>query len=112
MFTEWHDTNSELSIEEYCNLYHYSVKWCRENINKNLSLDEIIEIMEKDNNTNIFKWNKIYEEKKYYERPKIIKYFLEINKFFGIECLEDMKVLENIENNKVKKIKEINISIL
>ena len=112
MFTEWHDSNSELNLEEYCNLHHYSVKWCRKNINKKLSLHEVIDIMEKDNNTNIFKWNKIYEEEKYYERPKIIKYFLEINKFFGIECLEDMKVLENIENNKVKKIKEINISIL
>ena len=47
MFTEWHDSNSELSIEEYCDLHHYSVKWCRKNINKDLSLDEIIEIMKK-----------------------------------------------------------------
>ena len=46
----------------------------------------------------IFKWNQIYEEEKYYERPKIIKYFLEINKIFGIECLEDMKVLDEIKN--------------
>jgi hypothetical protein len=94
MFTEWHDTNSELSIEEYCNIHHYSVKWCRTNINKDLSLDEIIDIMEKDND--IFKWNKLYDEDKYYKRAWIINYFLGLKKNFGIENLEDLKYLDKL----------------
>lgn len=96
MFTSWHDSNSYLSIEEYCNLNHYSVKWCREHINNNLTLNEIINICEEDFKKNIFKWNIIYDEKKYFEKPKIIKYFIKNNKMFGIEKLEDLKYFNNI----------------
>ena len=97
MFTSWHDNNLDLSLEEYCNIEHYSVKWCRENIDKNLTLDEIIEICEKDNKQNIFKWNIIYDENKYVKRPKIIKYFLNLNKNFGIENINDLKLLDSLK---------------
>ena len=39
------------------------------------------------------KWNIIYDDSKYYERPYIIKYFLENDKNFGIEKLDDLKYL-------------------
>ena len=97
MFTTWHDSNSELSIEDYCNNNHHSVKWCREHINHKLTLDEIIIICEKDHMKNIFKWNQIYDENKYYIRPKIIKYFINNNKKQGIENLNDLKYLDSIE---------------
>lgn len=97
MFTKWHDSNSELSIEDYCNHNHHSVKWCKENINNELTLDEIITICEKDHMKNIFKWNQIYDENKYYIKPKIIKYFIDNNKKQGIENLDDLKYLDSIE---------------
>jgi len=52
--------------------------------------------MEKDNNTNIFKWNKLFDEKKFLKKPWIIHYFLEINKNYGIEYIEDLKYLDKI----------------
>lgn len=99
MFTFWHESNSILSLEEYSDIHHHSVKWCRENINKNLSLNEIIEILEKEDKKNIFRWNQIYDEKLYYIRPYIIKYFININKKQGIENLYDLKHLNLIEKN-------------
>lgn len=104
MFTEWHNSNKEISIEEYCDNNHYEVKWYRENINKELSLEEIIKLSEKENNKDIYKWNIKYDENKYYKKPEIIKKFLEKNKIFGIENIEDLKIYDELNIKKIKKI--------
>ena len=93
MFTEWHDNDNNLNLEEYCDKYHYSVIWYRKNINENLTLDEIIQLCEKDNKNNLFKWNIIYDENKYYKKPSIIEEFIKLNKNFGIEVIDDLKYL-------------------
>lgn len=93
MFTEWHDNDNNLNLEEYCDRYHYSVIWYRKNINQNLTLDEIIQLCEIDNKNNLFKWNIIYDENKYYKKPSIIEEFIKLNKNFGIEVIDDLKYL-------------------
>ena len=96
VFTPWHDSNSKLSIEEYADIHHYHVKWFRENISKDLSLNEIISKCEDNNKNNEFKWNQIYNEEKYYKYFKIIKIFIEHKKLKGIERIEDFKYLKFI----------------
>lgn len=99
VFTPWHDSNYNGTIEEYANKYHHTVLWYRENINKNLELEDIIkkyEIHIHSNNEEKFKWQKIYNEKEYFEYPYIIKKFIEFNKLEGIETLDDLKYLDMI----------------
>ena len=99
VFTPWHDGNFNGSIEEYADKHHYTVKWYRENIDKNLSLEEIIESYEKHINSNDeekFKWHKIYDENEYIKYPTIIKKFIELNKIEGIKNLDDLKYLNEI----------------
>ena len=96
MFTKWHDSDTDLSIEDYCNINHHSVLWCRKNICEKLNLEDTISICEEYDNKDKFKWNIIYDENKYYEKPYIIKYFLNINKNFGIENLDDLNYLDVI----------------
>lgn len=96
VFTPWHDSDSKLSIEEYADLNHYHVKWFRKNIDKKLSLDEIIKRCKINNNNDEFKWNQKYNENKYYKYFKIIKIFIEHKKLKGIEELEDLKYLKYI----------------
>ena len=97
MFTPWHDNEKEnCTIEEYCNKHHYHVIWYRENIDNNLSLEEIIQLCKKEFEKNKFKWNQIYDENKYYPKPEIIKFFIEKNKLCGIENMEDLKLLNSI----------------
>ena len=43
-----------------------------------------------------FKWQKIYNDKYYFEYPYIIKKFIEFNKITGIESLDDLKYLDMI----------------
>lgn len=97
MFTEWHDSENNISLEEYCDKNHYSVKWYRENINKDYNLEKIIELCEEDNKDNLFKWNILYDEKNYYKKPYIIKKFIEFNKYFGIEILDDLKYFNSLK---------------
>jgi len=97
MFTSWHDTSNDISLENYCNIHHYSVKWCRENINSELTLDEIISICEKEDKKNIFKWNILYDENKFYKRPYVIQFFLKNNLNFGIEKIEDLNILNELK---------------
>ena len=97
VFTPWHDSNYNGTIEEYANKYHHTVLWYRNNINKNLELEDIIDLYEKHININEeekFKWYKIYNEKEYFEYPYIIKKFIEFNKLEGIENLDDLKYLD------------------
>lgn len=96
VFTQWHDSNFKGTIEEYANIYHHTVIWYRENIDPNLTLEEIIEKYEQHVNSNDeekFKWQKIYEENKYYRYPNIIKKFIELNKLEGIKDLNDLHYL-------------------
>jgi hypothetical protein len=99
VFTPWHDSNYNGTIEEYANKYHHTVLWYRENIDKNLELEDIIkkyEIHIHLNNEEKFKWQKIYNEKEYFEYPYIIKKFIGFNKLEGIETLDDLKYLDMI----------------
>jgi hypothetical protein len=99
VFTQWHDSNYDGTIEEYADKYHHTVLWYRENINKNLKLEDIIKKYEQHVNLNDeekFKWHKIYNEKEYFEYPYIIKKFIEFNKLEGIENLYDLKYLKMI----------------
>jgi len=96
VFTQWHDSNYNGTIEQYADENHHTVKWYRENIDKNLSLEEIIlkyEIHIKNNNENL-KWHKVYDEKEYFEYPYVIKKFIEFDKLEGIENLNDLKFLD------------------
>lgn len=93
MFTSWHDSNYQLSLKEYCNEYHYSVIWYRKNINSCLTLQEIIKLCEEENKRNIYKWNTIYDENKYFKKPEIIQKFIKSEKYFGIETLNDLYLL-------------------
>ncbi len=97
MFTAWHDSDNTLNLEDYCNLHHYSVIWYRENIDINLKLEDIISLCEEENKKNLFKWNILYNENEFYKKPKIIKYFLKHNKYFGINDLSDLYILNNIK---------------
>ncbi len=76
VFVPWHDTNSELSIEEYAEKHHYHVIWYRKNIDKNLKLEEIIKLCEIEYKKDQFKWNNYYDEEKYYKYPKILEKFI------------------------------------
>ena len=99
MFTPWHDSDYQGTIEEYADEYHHTVKWYRENIDKNLSLEEIIKKYECHVNGNLeekFKWHKIYEEDTYWEYPEIIKKFISYGKLEGIESLDDLHLLDNL----------------
>ena len=99
VFTPWHDSNYNGTIEEFSYKYHHTVKWYLENINKNLTLEEIICFYEKHINSSLeekFKWHKIYEECLYHEYPFIIKKFIEFNKLEGIECMDDLKYLDMV----------------
>jgi len=97
MFTQWHENEKEIcSIEEYCDTHHYHVKWYRDNVNVNLKLEEIIDLCKIDYEKNKFKWNKIYDENKYYKKPNIINIFIEKNKLLGIEDLKDLELLKLI----------------
>jgi len=99
VFTPWHDSNFRGTIEDFANRYHHTVKWYRENVDKNLSLEEIILKYEKHVNTNIeekFKWHKIYDENEYYQYPDIIKQFINFNKLEGIENLDDLHYLDKL----------------
>ena len=96
VFTPWHDSDSDLSIEKYADEHHYHVKWYRKNIDENLTLEKIIEMCYNNNKDNEFKWNQKYDEKKYYNYFKIIKIFIDNNKLKGIENMEDLKYLKYI----------------
>jgi hypothetical protein len=99
MFTPWHDSNYNGTIEEYADEYHHTVKWYRENVDKNLSLEEIIKRYEKYINSSIeekFKWHKIYKEDTYWEYPMIIKKFIDYGKLEGIESLSDLYLLDEL----------------
>jgi hypothetical protein len=97
VFTPWHDdVNFTETIEEYADKNHHTVIWYRENIDKNLTLEEIIKMYNKhinSSNEEKFRWNKVYDNKLYYEYPLIIKQFIEFGKLEGIETTEDLKYL-------------------
>jgi hypothetical protein len=98
VFTPWHDDmNYNGSICEYADKYHHTVIWYRENIDKDLCLEEVIkryEIHINSNNEEKFKWHKIYDENIYFTYPYIIKKFIEFNKLEGIENIDDLKYLD------------------
>jgi hypothetical protein len=99
MFTQWHDSDFNGTIEEYCDKNHYTVIWYRENINKNLLLEEIIDMYDKHVNSNDeekFKWHKIYKENEYFKYPYIIKKCIEYNKIEGIKNLDDLELLNKL----------------
>jgi len=96
VFTSWHDTNYKGSIEEYADKNHHTVQWYRENIDNKLSLEEIINKYEEHLKINgeELKWCEIYDEKKYFEYPYVIKKFIDLDKIRGIENLDDLKYLD------------------
>ena len=99
MFTPWHDSDFNGSIEEYADKHHYTVKWYRENIDKNLSLDEIIRRDEEHVNSsddNKYKWHKVYDEKIYFKYPYIIKKCIELGLTEGMKDIDYLKYLDFI----------------
>lgn len=99
VFTPWHDSNYKGSIEQFANKYHPTVLWYRENVDKNMDLNTIIEEYEKHINSNNyikFKWHKIYDENIYFKYPYIISQFIKFNKIEGIINIDDLKYLDLI----------------
>lgn len=99
VFTEWHESDYKGTIEEFADENHHTVKWYRENIDKNLSLDEIIEkynIFLNSNEEEKFKWHEIYDENKYIPYPDIIKKFISFGKLEGIKNIEDLHYLDQL----------------
>lgn len=100
VFTKWHDEINTCSIEEYALENHHSIKWYNENINQNeKNLETMIKVFEKEHKKNEFKWNLKYNENIYYKYPYIINFFIEKNKLKGIEVLQDLKFLEELNRN-------------
>jgi hypothetical protein len=99
MFTPWHDSDFNGTIEEYADKYHYTVLWYRENVDKNLTLDEIIKRDEEyvnSNDTNKYKWHKIYDEHLYFKYPIIIKKCIKLGLIEGIKSIDYLKYLDSI----------------
>jgi len=99
VFTQWHDSDFEGSIEEYADKNHHTVLWYRENVDKNMSLDEIINTYKlylESNDEENFKWQRKYVEEEYYEYPEIIKKCIELNLLKGIDNINDLKYLKKI----------------
>ena len=98
VFTPWHDSDFEGTIEDYADKYHHTVIWYRHNIDKNLTLDEIIDKFEKYNlkEEEKFKWLKIYDENEYIKYPSIIKQFISFEKIEGIKDLNDLNYLDKL----------------
>jgi hypothetical protein len=99
VFTPWHDSNYKGSIEQIANKYHPTVLWYRENVDKNMDLNTIIDEYEKyinSNNDIKFKWHKIYDENTYFKYPYIISQFIKFNKLEGILNMDDLKYLDLI----------------
>ena len=99
VFTPWHESNFRGSIEDFADKYHHTVLWYRQNVDSNLTLEEIIkryEIHVNSNEEEKFKWHKIYNENEYIPYPEIIKKFIEFDKIEGIENLEDLKFLDRL----------------
>ena len=99
VFTEWHESDYKGTIEEFADENHHTVKWYRENIDVNLTLDEIIEqynIFLNSNEEEKFKWHEIYDENKYIPYPNIIKKFISFGKFEGIKNIEDLYYLDQL----------------
>jgi hypothetical protein len=99
VFTQWHDSDFEGSIEEYADKNHHTILWYRENVNKNMSLDEIINTYRlhlESNDEENFKWQRKYMEDEYYEYPEIIKKCIELNLLKGIDNINDLKYLKKI----------------
>ena len=98
VFTPWHDSDFEGTIEDYADKYHHTVIWYRNNIDKNLTLDEIIDKFEKYNlkEEEKFKWLKIYDENEYIKYPSIIQQFISFEKIEGIKDLNDLNYLDKL----------------
>ena len=97
VFTPWHDSKNNMTIEQYADKYHHTVIWYRQNVDKDLPLEEIIKRYEVHMTTeDKFKWHKIYDENEYAPYPYIIKKFIEFNKLEGIETLEDLCYLDGL----------------
>jgi hypothetical protein len=99
VFTQWHDSDFEGSIEEYADKNHHTILWYRENVDKNMSLDEIINTYKlhlESNDEENFKWQRKYIEEEYYEYPEIIKRCIELNLLKGIDNINDLKYLKKI----------------
>jgi hypothetical protein len=99
VFTQWHDSDFEGSIEEYADKNHHTILWYRENVDKNMSLNEIINTYKlylESNDEENFKWQRKYIEEEYYEYPDIIKKCIELNLLKGIDNINDIKYLKKI----------------
>lgn len=97
VFTNWHDSDYKGSIEEYAFAYHHSIIWYKQNINEQEEdLEKMIKVFEDEHKKDEFKWNLIYDEKKYYNYPFIINYMINNNKLKGIESLNDLNFLDSI----------------
>jgi len=94
VFTPWHDHCDSLTIEEYADKYHHTVLWYRNNIDSQLTLDEIIERYEKHENGQYYKWFQMYDEEKYEKYPDVIRKCIQHGKIRGIETLDDLYVLK------------------
>jgi hypothetical protein len=91
IFTQWHDSVFDGTIEEYADKYHHTVIWYRENIDRNLSLDEIIEKHEKYLKENVeedYKWVIPYDQKLYYNYPEIIQKCIKEGLIKGIDDVD------------------------
>lgn len=92
VFTPWHDSDFEGTIEEYADANHPDVIWYRQNVDKDLTLEEIIEKVRKNREDDMSNFI-MYDEEKYYIYPSIIQKFINIGKIKGIETLDDLKIL-------------------
>lgn len=88
VFTQWHDSDFEGSIEDYANLHHPIVQYYREKINPNLTLDEIIEL----ERTRKYLFDD-YSPEKYYAYPEVIRAALEKGLTRGIESLNQLELI-------------------
>lgn len=93
VFTPWHDSDFKGTIEEYSEKYHPDVLWYRQNVDKNLNLEDIIEKIKEKRENDMSLFQK-YKEEDFYEYPSVIKIFIDDGKIKGIENIEDLQLLK------------------
>lgn len=84
VFTNWHDSGSNLKIDEFADLNHHTMKYYR-NINPNITMKEVIENEEKEHIRRVESLisHKFYNEDEYFKYPSVIKKYLDKGYVYG-----------------------------
>jgi hypothetical protein len=87
LFTAWHDGNYRGTIEEYTYENDNRVKWYLQNVDKDCKdIEIIIKFYEKNHKPE----SNLYKEEEFCPYPNIIRKYIDIGLYRGIENLDDL----------------------